>query len=84
MLKDMFPNRYIFYSVAILQTGKAFQNIVVDVSGKDDKTKASEFPEIDRKSRRSYKAGTNLSTSGTFSASIEKCLFSKSVGLRCP
>jgi hypothetical protein len=32
---------------------KHFKNIVVDVSSKDDKTKASEFPEIDRKRRRS-------------------------------
>jgi hypothetical protein len=39
-------SKYIFYSAAILQTGKAFQNIVVDVSNKDDKTKASEFTDF--------------------------------------
>ncbi len=52
MLKDMFQNKkqictaskYIFYSAAVLKTGKAFQNIVVYLSSKDDKTKTSEFP----------------------------------------
>jgi hypothetical protein len=58
MLKDMFPNKKqictarFFTALVYSKLEKHFQNIVVDVSSKDDKTKASD-PEIDRKRRRS-------------------------------
>ncbi len=54
----MFPNKKqictarFFTALVYSKLEKHFQNIVVDVSSKDDKTKASD-PEIDRKRRRS-------------------------------